>query len=92
MPQNLIEESVTYSADADNDIETTTERLKQHIKQAELEGSGFVQHPESNISISLDEAKRLLNELYDSKNENAAKSNTEQENQRSQKKRKSPPY
>mgnify|MGYP001170642343 CR=1 FL=1 len=55
LPQNLIEESATLSQlTADNDIETTTERLKQHIKQAELEGSGFVQHPESNISISLD--------------------------------------
>ncbi|MGA4438872.1 DEAD/DEAH box helicase [Psychrobacter pocilloporae] len=91
LPQNLIEESATLSQlTADNDIETTTERLKQHIKQAELEGSGFVQHPESNISISLDEAKRLLNELYDSKNENAAKSNTEQEKpEESEKKKKS---
>src|SRR5699024_2826159 len=64
---------------ANNDIETTTERLKQRIEQAELKGSDFVQHPDSDVSITLDEAKSLLDELCDSKNENAAESNTEQE-------------
>lgn len=90
LPQNLIEESATLSQFTSDSNDANTERLKRSIEQAELEGSGFVQHPESDVSIPLDEAKRLLNELYDSKNENAAKSNTEQEKpEESEKKKKS---
>lgn len=79
LPQNLIDESVDLSRFTSENTDTSTELLEQRIQHAEAEGEDFVLHPDSNVSIALEEAKNLLDELRESKGEGTAENDVEQE-------------
>ena len=79
LPQNLIDESADLSQFTSDNTDTTTELLEQRIQDAEAEGESSVLHPDSNVAIPLDDAKKLLNDLRDSKSDDLAKNDIEQE-------------
>lgn len=79
LPQNLIDGSADLSQFTSNNTDATTELLEQRIQHAEAEGESFVIHPDSNVSIPLDDAKKLLNDLRDSKSDDLAENDIEQE-------------
>jgi len=79
LPHNLIDESANLSQFTSENTDSSTELLEQRIQHAEAEGEGFVLHPDSNVSIALEEAKNLLDELRDSKGEGTAENDIEQE-------------
>lgn len=79
LPQNLIDESVDLSRFTSENTDASTELLEQRIQHAEAEGEDFVLHPDSNVSIALEEAKNLLDELRESKGEGTAENDVEQE-------------
>ena len=79
LPQNLIDGSADLSQFTSDNTDATTELLEQRIQHAEAEGESFVIHPDSNVSIPLDDAKKLLNDLRDSKSDDPAENDIEQE-------------
>ena len=79
LPQNLIDGSADLSQFTSDNTDATTELLEQRIQHAEAEGESFVLHPDSNVSIPLDDAKKLLNDLRDSKSDDPAENDIEQE-------------
>lgn len=79
LPQNLIDESSNLSQFTSENTDASTELLEQRIQHAEAEGESFVLHPDSNVSIALEDAKNLLDELRESKGESPAEKNVEQE-------------
>lgn len=79
LPQNLIDESANLSEFTTKNTDASTELLEQRIQHAEEEGEDFVLHPESNVSIALEDAKNLLDELRESKDESPAEKDVEQE-------------
>lgn len=79
LPQNLIDGSADLSQFTSGNTDATTELLEQRIQHAEAEGESFVIHPDSNVSIPLDDAKKLLNDLRDSKSDDPAENDIEQE-------------
>lgn len=79
LPQNLIDGSADLSQFTSDNTDATTELLEQRIQHAEAEGESFVLHPESNVSIPLDDAKKLLNDLRDSKSDDLVENDIEQE-------------
>lgn len=79
LPQNLIDGSANLSQFTSDNTDATTELLEQRIQHAEAEGESFVLHPDSNVSIPLDDAKKLLNDLRDSKSDDLAENDIEQE-------------
>lgn len=79
LPQNLIDESADLSQFTYDNTDATTELLEQRIQQAEAEGESFVLHPDSNVSIPLDDARKLLDELRDSKSGDPVENETKQE-------------
>ena len=79
LPQNFIDGSADLSQFTSDNTDATTELLEQRIKHAEAEGESFVLHPDSNVSIPLDDAKKLLNDLRDSKSNDPAENDIEQE-------------
>ena len=79
LPQNLIDGSADLSQFTSDNTDATTELLEQRIQHAEAEGESFVLHPESNVSIPLDDAKKLLNDLRDSKSDDLVANDIEQE-------------
>ena len=79
LPQNLIDGSADLSQFTSDNTDATTELLEQRIQHAEAEGESFVIHPDSNVSIPLDDAKKLLNDLRDSKSDDLAENDIEQE-------------
>jgi len=79
LPQNLIDGSADLSQFTSDNTDATTELLVQRIQHAEAEGESFVLYPDSNVSIPLDDAKKLLNDLRDSKSDDPAENDIEQE-------------
>lgn len=79
LPQNFIDGSADLSQFTSDNTDATTELLEQRIQHAEAEGESFVLHPESNVSIPLDDAKKLLNDLRDSKSDDLVENDIEQE-------------
>ncbi|MEN8626073.1 DEAD/DEAH box helicase [Psychrobacter proteolyticus] len=79
LPQNLIDESANLSQFTSENIDASTELLEQRIQNAKAEGESFVLHPDSNVSIALEDAKNLLDELRESRGESAAEKDIEQE-------------
>ena len=79
LPQNLIDESANLSQFTSENTDVSTELLEQRIQHAEAEGEDFVLHPDSNVSIALEDAKNLLDELRESKDESPAEKDVEQE-------------
>ena len=79
LPQNLIDESSNLSQFTSENTDASTELLEQRIQHAEAEGEDFVLHPDSNVSIALEDAKNLLDELRESKGEGSAEKDVEQE-------------
>lgn len=79
LPQNPIDGSADLSQFTSDNTDATTELLEQRIQHAEEEGESFVLHPDSNVSIPLDDAKKLLNDLRDSKSDDLAENDIEQE-------------
>ncbi len=79
LPQNFIDGSADLSQFTSDNTDASTELLEQRIQHAEAEGENFVLHPDSNVSIPLDDAKKLLNELRDSKSDDLAENDIEQE-------------
>lgn len=79
LPQNLIDGSADLSQFTSDNTDATTELLEQRIQHAEAESESFVIHPDSNVSIPLDDAKKLLNDLRDSKSDDLAENDIEQE-------------
>ena len=79
LPQNFIDGSAELSQFTSDNTDATTELLEQRIQHAEAEGESFVLHPDSNVSIPLDDAKKLLNDLRDSKSDDPAENDIEQE-------------
>ena len=79
LPQNLIDESANLSEFTSENTDVSTELLEQRIQHAEAEGEDFVLHPDSNVSIALEDAKNLLDELRESKDESPAEKDVEQE-------------
>src|SRR5699024_142765 len=79
LPQNFIYGSANLSQFTSDNTDATTELLDQRIQHAEAEGESFVLHPESNVSIPLDDAKKLLNDLRDSKSDDLVANDIEQE-------------
>ncbi|WP_201634443.1 DEAD/DEAH box helicase, partial [Psychrobacter immobilis] len=88
LPQNLIDGSADLSQFTSGNTDVTTELLEQRIQHAEAEGESFVLHPDSNVSIPLDDAKKLLNDLRDSKSDDPAENNIEQEQPEADEKKK----
>ena len=79
LPQNFIDESANLSQFTSENTDFSTELLEQRIQHAEAEGEDFVLHPDSNVSIALEDAKNLLDELRESKDESPAEKDVEQE-------------
>lgn len=79
LPQNFIDESANLSQFPFENTDASTELLEQRIQHAEAEGEDFVLHPDSNVSIALEDAKNLLDELRESKGEGTAENDVEQE-------------
>ena len=79
LPQNLIDESANLSQFTSENTDVSTELLEQRIQHAEAEGEDFVLHPDSNVSIALEDAKNLLDELRESKDESSSENDVEQE-------------
>lgn len=79
LPQNLIDESTNLSQFTSENTDASTELLEQRIQHAEAEGEDFVLHPDSNVSIALEDAKNLLDELRESKDESSSENDVEQE-------------
>lgn len=79
LPQNLIDESANLSQFTSENTDARTELLEQRIQNAEAEGESFVLHPDSNVTIALEDAKNLLDELRESKGEGPAENDVEQE-------------
>ncbi|WP_201550944.1 DEAD/DEAH box helicase [Psychrobacter fjordensis] len=79
LPQNLIDESANLSQFTSENTDASTELLEQRIQHAEAEGEDFVLHPDSNVSIALEDAKNLLDELRESKDDSPAEKDVEQE-------------
>lgn len=79
LPQNFIDGAAHLSQFTSDNTDATTELLEQSIHHAEAEGESFVLHPDSNVSIPLDDAKKLLNDLRDSKSDDLAENDIEQE-------------
>ena len=79
LPQNFIDGAAHLSQFTSDNTDATTELLEQSIHHAEAEGESFVLHPDSNVSIPLDDAKKLLNDLRDSKSDDPAENDIEQE-------------
>ncbi|WP_379544531.1 DEAD/DEAH box helicase [Psychrobacter sp. R86515] len=79
LPQNLIDESTNLSQFTSENTDASTELLEQRIQHAEAEGESFVLHPDSNVTIALEDAKNLLDELRESKGEGPAENDVEQE-------------
>lgn len=79
LPQNLIDESANLSQFTSENTDASTELLEQRIQNAEAEGESFVLHPDSNVSIALEDAKNLLDELRESRGESPAEKDVEQE-------------
>lgn len=70
LPQNLINESANLSQFTSENTDSSIELLEQRIQHAEAEGEGFVLHPDSNVTIALEYAKNLLDELREGTAEN----------------------
>ena len=79
LPQNLIDESSNLSQFTSENTDASTELLEQRIHHAESEGESFVLHPDSNVSIALEDAKNLLDEFRESKDESSSENDVEQE-------------
>jgi len=79
LPQNLIDESANLSQFTAENTDASTELLEQRIQNAKAEGESFVLHPDSNVSIALEDAKNLLDELRESRGESPAEKDVEQE-------------
>lgn len=79
LPQNFIDGSADLSQFTSDNTDASTELLEQRIQHAEAEGESFVLHPDSNVSIPLDGAKKLLDELRDSKSGDPVENDIEQE-------------
>ncbi|WP_227681754.1 hypothetical protein [Psychrobacter glacincola] len=92
LPQNLIDGSADLSQFTSDNTDATTELLEQRIQHAEAEGESFVIHPDSNVSIPLDDAKKLLNDLRDSKSDDPAENDIEQEQPEADETKKNLPY
>lgn len=88
LPQNLIGESANLSQFTSENTDFSTELLEQRIQHAETEGEGFVLHPDSNVTIALEDAKNLLDELRESKGEGTAENDVEQEQPHTNEKKK----